>query len=75
MKQTTVVQSSWAVHKISYNDRTRVLTIEMENAPPKSHGEILRYANVPKEVHEEFISASSKGYFFNKVIRPHFPKL
>ncbi len=71
MKTKTRV-SSMAVESIQYDDQTKILTITMAYGPPKNHNEVLRYANVPLAVFNAFLSASSKGQFFNAVIRNDF---
>lgn len=72
MKTSTKIRDSWAVQKIEYDYGNHVLTITMQNAPPKSHGEVLRYGSVPRNVYDGLVNAPSKGYYFNTVIRPGY---
>ena len=58
--------SSTAITQITYRTKTRVLYIHMVS------GEHLAYENVPQEVYEEFISAGSKGKYFNANVRNNY---
>ena len=74
MKSTSQV-SSWAMESFTYDEKTKVLAIQMVFNPPKNHGETLLYGNVPRHLVREFEKAESKGAFFNIRIRPEYPYL
>lgn len=57
---------SSAIKSVDYQARNKNLTITFVT------GKIYRYKNVPRSVYEAFIAASSKGSYFNKVIRDKF---
>lgn len=59
MPEMVVVESS-VINKIGYNEKTKELYIEFKNK------HIYKYNNVPIEIMKEFISAESKGKYFNK---------
>lgn len=59
MLQVAVVESS-VINKILYNEKTKELYIEFKNK------HIYKYDNVPNEIMKEFISAESKGKYFNR---------
>ena len=61
------VVDSPSVRSIGYDKRTRTLEVEFKS------GTIYRYASVPIEVWSEFLQAESKGQFFQRRVRDHFP--
>ena len=76
MKTVTKVKirESWAIQDITFDEKTLILSVHMMEGT-KGQGKTLRYADVPKRVFEEFISAESKGKFFNSRIRNTYPYL
>jgi catechol 2,3-dioxygenase-like lactoylglutathione lyase family enzyme len=58
--------ASTAIDEISWGDRSSVLIIRFQN------GRVYRYFDVPKDVYDAFLTADSKGHFFNKRIRDHY---
>lgn len=65
---TVKVTSSWAVQDITYDQKSKILTVHMLDTT-KGGGKRLNYADVPVSVFNEFIKAESKGGFFNKHVR------
>lgn len=59
------VESS-VIKKIVYNDKTQTLYILFKNT------HIYKYINVSIEIIKEFISAESKGKYFNKNIKKKY---
>lgn len=51
---------------VGYSGESRIMEITFQN------GSIYRYFAVPSDVHEALLAASSKGRYFNAVIRPSF---
>jgi len=70
---TEVKTASSATYAIEYDSNTQILEVTMNYGPPRHHGEVLRYANVPNEVFQAFLQAESKGKLFNANIRSSFP--
>ncbi len=70
MKMVTKVKvtSSWAVQDVTYDDTTKSLTVHMREGT-QGQGKRLMYSPVPRHVFDEFLSAESKGRFFNARIR------
>jgi len=62
IKQSVAVISTH-IADISYNEDENLLIVTWKN------GRRYEYTNVPKGVYEEFLNSSSRGEFFNKVIR------
>ena len=62
----TNVQSS-NINSIGYEDSTGTLEVEFKG------GGIYKYSKVPKDVFLKFMSASSHGKYFNKVIMGKYP--
>ena len=65
----TPTPGSTATTLLSYNKKTKVLTVTMGFHPPKNVGETLRYADVPESVYHEFEASTSKVAFFNSRVR------
>lgn len=65
MLQVAVVESS-VINKILYNEKTKELYIEFKNK------HIYKYDNVSIEIMKEFISAESKGKYFNKKFKKKY---
>lgn len=59
------VQSS-SIRSVGYSQNHETLEIEFIG------GRVYRYLRVPKEVHQYFIKADSKGVFFNCFIKGRF---
>ena len=59
------VDSSF-IEAISYYSPLRILEVKMKN------GRIYAFSDVPKKTFENFMNASSKGNFFNEVIRKRY---
>jgi lysyl-tRNA synthetase class 2 len=59
--------ASSAIMDVEYNARTGDLDIRFVT------GRRYRYLNVPADVYEAFVSAESKGAFFNREIRDKHP--
>lgn len=58
--------SSSFIRSIGYDESSRVLEVEM------LAGSVYRYFDVPVDVYSAFLSASSKGTFLNKHVKPRF---
>jgi hypothetical protein len=58
--------TSSAITAASYDSRQRTLSIEFPD------GTLYRYSDVPLLTYEELITATSKGEYFNRRIRPRF---
>jgi hypothetical protein len=56
------VESS-SITSVGYNARQRILDVQFHS------GAVYRYWSVPKEVHAQFLKASSKGRYFSMQIR------
>lgn len=54
------------IHAIGYADDVSILEIIFNN------GSIYQYRNVPREVFDQFMSADSKGNYFQDNIRDEF---
>jgi hypothetical protein len=65
MYVTTVESTTLAA--IGYDDAGGILQLEFRS------GAVYRYFGVPAAVPEGLLSAPSKGKYFNRVIRGHFP--
>jgi len=59
------VESS-SIAAIGYSATERALWVQFVS------GRTYRYADVPKDVHEEFLRADSKGRYFNSEIRDSY---
>jgi hypothetical protein len=59
--------ASTAIREIDYEAGRRRLTVRFQS------GEAYVYAEVPKPVHRAFLSAESKGRFFQTEIRRRYP--
>ena len=59
--------SSSSIASIGYDADTETLVVEFVT------GRVYRYLGVDEEVHEAFMSAPSKGTFFNEQIRGAYP--
>lgn len=59
--------SSSVIHSVDYNEQTKTLVIKFVS------GSTYRYKHVPEEYYLGFLSASSKGQFFNDYIKDRFP--
>ena len=68
MYSTEVVQvESTSLAWIRYSPEREVLEVGFR------HGEIYRYSEVPAHRYKELLAAQSKGAYFNRNIRNHFP--
>jgi hypothetical protein len=63
-----VRMESSALAAVVYDGHRQVLQAEFRD------GSIYQYSAVPARVYEELQSANSKGGFFNRSIRGHFPE-
>lgn len=54
------------MRSVGYEVRSQILEIEFQS------GELYQYLEVPQKVHEELISAESKGQYFNGEIRDDY---
>lgn len=68
MRSTDKVNST-AMWQIKYDSGTRILEVNMTFDPPKSNGEVFRYADVPEAVYRGLRDAESRGRYFNANIR------
>ena len=55
------------VHSVGYDPKTETLEIEFHKTG------VYQYSEVPKSVFSELMKASSKGSYFNSMIRDAFP--
>ena len=55
------------IESMTYNATTEILTIAF-----RTNGSVYMYKDVPKSVVEEFLSAESKGRYFNKNIKGNY---
>ena len=55
--------SSTELASVGYDEATSVLEVEFQK------GGIYQYFGVPVEVYEQLIAASSKGSYFNQVVK------
>ena len=53
---------------VGYDSEAEVLEIELKN------GTVQRFSGVPEAVHQELMSASSHGTYYDKHIRDRYPK-
>lgn len=58
---------SSVIRLFSYDQGRRQLHVTFQT------GRAYVYDEVPPEVYEDFVAASSKGTFFNQTIRDHYP--
>lgn len=65
MLETAVTSQTLAT--VAYDPSAHLLWLEF-----RSHA-VYCYFGVPLEVHQALLSASSKGAYFNRHIRGHFP--
>jgi KTSC domain len=63
-----VRMESSALAEVVYDGHRQVLQAEFRD------GSIYQYSAVPARVYEELLLANSKGGFFNRSIRGHFPE-
>jgi lysyl-tRNA synthetase class 2 len=63
---TTLVESTTLL-SLAYDEARKLLQLEF------CSGAVYRYFDVPREMHEALLKAPSKGNYFNKAIRGHFP--
>ena len=54
------------MRSVGYEARKQILEIEFQS------GVVYQYLDVPRKVHEELISAKSKGQYFNSEIRDDY---
>ena len=64
---TRVLVESSAISAILYDPKSQTLDIEF-----KISGEIHRYFEVPNDVYQELLRASSKGAYLNSQIKPKY---
>ena len=64
--RVTAVESTTLV-TVSYDDTRELLQLEFCSRA------VYRYFSVPAAVHQSLLDASSKGRYFNRAIRDHFP--
>lgn len=58
--------ASSLVASVGYGSEAQTLEVRFCN------GRTYRYFNVPVAIYESFVAASSKGFFFNDVVRGRF---
>ncbi len=58
---------SECISYIGYYEPLRMLEIQF-----KRTGKRYIYSGVPKEIYKNFMSAKSKGEFYNRIIRPQY---
>lgn len=59
--------ASTNVVSVGYDEGSQILEVEFDN------GRVYQYYNVPKNIYDEFMAASSKGKFLNYQIKQSFP--
>jgi len=64
--RVTALESTRLV-TVSYDDARELLQLEFCSRA------VYQYFGVPAAVHQSLLGASSKGRYFNRVIRGHFP--
>ena len=57
---------SATLRTVGYNAERRLLQLEFQNRS------VYQYFEGPAAVYSELMRASSKGFYFNRFIRPHF---
>lgn len=67
MNITAVASTTLAA--VAYDDAREVLQLEFRSRA------VYRYFGVPGQVYEALLAAPSKGRYFNREIRGHFPHL
>ena len=67
MSATTVELDSTSLAKACYDEGQSILQIHFRD------GAVYSYSAVPRRVFEAFLTAQSKGAFFNHNIRNQFP--
>ena len=65
MNRTAVESTTLAA--VGYDEAQNALELEFRS------GAIYHYFDVPVDVHEQLLKASSRGGYFNRVIRGRFP--
>ena len=65
MERNTVASSN--VASIGYDEEAQTLEVEFLN------GSVYQYYNVPNNMHDEIMRASSKGRFLNTYIKNAYP--
>jgi hypothetical protein len=63
----SVMVESTTLSSLAYDEAREILQLEFRS------GSIYRYYGVPSVVHEALLNAASKGSYFNRAIRGHFP--
>jgi KTSC domain len=63
-----VAVESSAIARVAYDQQWRILQIEFRD------GVVCQYTGVPLQTYQELLLADSKGGYFNRYIRPHFPR-
>lgn len=58
------VENSSCIKEFGYNEKTKILTVQF------NHGGRYDYPDIEKKIVSDWISAESKGKYFNRVIRP-----
>jgi len=67
MTPATVDLLSTSLAQANYDDRLSLLRIQFRD------GTIYNYTSVPQSLFRALLAAPSKGLFFNRHIRDHFP--
>jgi hypothetical protein len=62
----TAVESN-TLATVGYDTALELLRLEFRTQA------VYHYFDVPAEIHEELMNATSKGTYFNRFIRGHFP--
>lgn len=62
-----IAVESTTLAALAYDHASQTLQLEFRNRT------IYRYFGVPAEVHQALLLASSKGSYFNRVVRGNFP--
>lgn len=65
--EMTSVESS-LLHKVGYDPEAKVLVIQMNNSSDR-----YVYSDVPQSVFDDLLAAPSKGSFYVKKIKGHYP--
>lgn len=58
-----ILVSSSNLRSVGYDEDTEILEIQFH------HGGIYQYQRVPQEVYDQLMAASSKGSYFDRVIK------
>lgn len=54
------------VEKVEYNEATELLIVQYKG------GKRYSYSNVPREVYDQLVSATSTGTFISSIIKPNY---